>query len=73
MQEPPSIVIEYACEAVLAAESVTVTVNGYVPACIGVPLMVPALWLSDSPGGSDPGVTEYVYGDVPPEAETCCW
>src|ERR1700733_2210391 len=49
-------------------ESVACTVNVEVPAVVGVPEMVPSL-ASDSPAGSDPEVTDQLYGLVPPEAD----
>jgi hypothetical protein len=53
------ITIDKALGAVLAAESVTLTVKLAVPAAVGVPEMVPVA-LSESPAGSVPAETDQV-------------
>ena len=50
------------------AESVTVAVKLTIPAVVGFPVTAPVPVLSDSPTGSEPELTENVYGDVPPLA-----
>jgi hypothetical protein len=50
--------------------SVTLTVKFDVPAVVGVPLIVPVEEPSDSPAGSDPEITDQLYGVVPPVATT---
>ena len=40
------------------------------PVPFGVPVIAPLAALSDKPAGSDPAVSEYVYGPVPPVALT---
>ena len=52
--------------------SATCTVNGYVPAVVGVPLIPPVPAFRAKPGGSDPDVIENVYGGKPPFALTAC-
>jgi hypothetical protein len=61
--------IEYTLVAVRGRleESVTFTVNWYVPAVVGAPEMVPS-GPSDRPGGRLPEATAQVYGAVPPTA-----
>ena len=51
-------------------ESVTLTVNGDVPAVVGMPVIAPVLGLSVAHVGSEPLVMLKVYGDVPPAATT---
>ena len=51
------------------AESVTFAVNAYVPAVVGVPLIVPAPEIV-SPDGSVPVLMERVSGATPPVAAT---
>lgn len=50
-------------------ESFTCTVNVAVPDDAGVPEIAPDEALRDSPLGSDPLVTDQLYGVVPPAAE----
>ena len=46
-------------------------VNVKVPGLEGVPLIIPVLFGNvPRPGGSDPELIEYVYGDAPPLAVT---
>src|SRR4051794_32311498 len=60
------------CVADKFAESVTLTVKLEVPAVVGVPVIVPFV-ASVSPAGSDPALTDHVYGAVPPLAvRVCC-
>ena len=56
----------------IAAESVAVTVTTYVPFAFaaGVPAIAPVLASSVNPPGSEPRVTAYWYGAVPPVAVT---
>jgi len=35
---------------------------------VGVPVIVPALWLNERPAGSVPAVNDHLYGAVPPVA-----
>lgn len=62
-----TVVIENVPLAVLEAESVTWMVGVSVTACVGVPLINPALFI-DMPVGNVPAVTAHVYGGVPPVA-----
>ena len=55
-------------EAVLFALSVTLAVNGKLPATVGVPLITPVAAASRSPVGSEPELTLQLYGVVPPLA-----
>jgi len=48
------IVIDKFLIAVWLAASVTRTVNGYVPAVVGVPLMTPVVIFRERPGGRLP-------------------
>lgn len=48
-------------------ESVTLTVNEYVPAVVGVPLIWPEL-LNVNPAGKLPELIDQLYGVVPPLA-----
>jgi hypothetical protein len=47
--------------------SLTLTENVDVPAVVGVPEMEP-FELSDKPFGSEPEVSDHVYGGTPPAA-----
>jgi hypothetical protein len=47
--------------------SLTLTAKLKVPACVGVPEIVPLLF-SDNPGGKDPELKDQLYGCVPPVA-----
>lgn len=49
-------------------ESVTCTVIENAPLAEGVPVIWPVEEFRDKPVGSDPLVTDHVYGVVPPEA-----
>jgi hypothetical protein len=60
--------IEKVLLAVIRFASVTVTMNEYVPAVVGVPLKV-LPEVNDSPGGP-PLVMLQLRGDVPPLAES---
>src|ERR1700733_14838078 len=63
--------VRVSCWATVCAglpESVARTGNAEAPAVVGVPEMVPSL-ASESPAGSDPEVTDQLYGLVPPEAD----
>ena len=51
-------------------ESVTVMVNEYVLAVVGVPEITPVDAANDKPVGSEPAVIVYVYGATPPLAVT---
>jgi hypothetical protein len=51
-------------------ESFTCIVKEDVPLCVGVPLICPDVELRVRPVGSVPDVTDQVYGDVPPVAES---
>jgi hypothetical protein len=51
-------------------ESVTVMVNFDVPARVGLPLITPVALSRRRPRGSDPAVTDQVYGVVPPVADS---
>jgi hypothetical protein len=65
-------------ESVLAGEttpalSATITLKEYVPAELGVPLTVPLVEFSPSPGGNAPVLTAQLpYGDVPPVTLSVC-
>jgi hypothetical protein len=48
--------------------SVTLTLNVYWPAFVGVPLIAPVAAFRVSPGGRLPLATTKVYGEVPPVA-----
>lgn len=54
--------------AVCPLESATVTVNTVEPVAVGVPVMPPEVLFKFKPGGSDPDVTDQVYGVMPPLA-----
>ena len=64
--------IENAWLALTDALSATCTVKLNVPVAVGVPVMAPVPAFSSSPPGSDPIVTDHVYGCVPPEAVSVC-
>ena len=53
-------------------ESVALMVKLAVPPAVGVPVIAPVVLFSERPSGSEPAETVYVYGDVPPLAETVC-
>ena len=63
-------VIDSAAVAVTAgfSESVTATVKSLVPGAAGTPLISPVAGTSVSPAGSEPCVTDQVYGLRPPVA-----
>jgi hypothetical protein len=54
----------------LSELSVTVTVKVLCPDVVGTPVMSPVDASTLSPAGSDPEVTDQVYGAMPPLAET---
>lgn len=58
------------CVCAGVAESVTWIVNENVPAVVGVPVIAPVVVFRVSPGGSEPEVTEKVYGVTPPAGFT---
>src|SRR6185503_8752171 len=59
--------------AVRLAASLTSTVNVWLSAPVGVPLISPLELLSESPAGSVPVVTiQFEYGAVPPVAASVC-
>jgi hypothetical protein len=64
------IVTESDAVADAEALSVTLTVKLEEPAALGVPDIVPPVRLS--PAGSDPLVTDHVYGGDPPLALSTC-
>ena len=53
--------------AVPPMASVATTVKVEVPLVVGVPAISPVLGLMLRPSGSDPPVTDQVYGVVPPD------
>jgi hypothetical protein len=59
-----------AVEAVAPLESVTRIVKLKTPGEVGVPLMAPLAKLR--PGGSDPEMSDHVYGRLPPAAAIVC-
>ena len=63
-----SILVLICTLAMFVAESVTVTVKVAVPTVVGVPLIVPVVELRVNPAGSEPVVTDQVYGLTPPVA-----
>lgn len=69
---PPEgfMAIDNVFDAVLAGEplSVTVTVNEYVPAAVGVPDITPVVPFKLKPVGKLPEVTAHVYDGLPPVA-----
>jgi hypothetical protein len=62
------MVMDWSCDAVKGGEveSITVAVNGKVPAAVGVPVIAPAE-ARLKPGGKVPEADQ-VYGVVPPSA-----
>ena len=52
----------------VGSASVTPTVNAYVPTDVGVPDRSPESASRVRPGGSEPEVTDQVYGVMPPVA-----
>lgn len=64
-----AIEIVYPVEPVHPNASVAEIVNVKLPPDVGVPESNP-LWVSVSPGGSDPPDRAYVYGPFPPDATT---
>jgi hypothetical protein len=62
----------YGIVAVTDAASVTWTRNTAVPSVVGVPTMTPVSGFNDRPAGSDPEVTDQLYGIVPPVALISC-
>lgn len=56
--------------AAAEALSVTLSINEYVPAVVGMPEMIPAVLRVRPAGRLLPEATAHVYGDVPPVAET---
>jgi hypothetical protein len=50
--------------------SITLTVKVLELAAVGVPEMTPVLDAKDSPGGTDPDVTDQLYGAIPPLADS---
>jgi len=54
--------------AELPLESTTCAVKLNVPVVLGVPVMAPVAVFSVNPAGSDPLVSEKVYGPTPPDA-----
>ncbi len=54
--------------AVVAAESVTITVKVEVPAALGVPAMTPVPGVRVAQEGRLPVAIAHVYGEVPPVA-----
>jgi hypothetical protein len=67
-----TMVIVNAFVAVAVALSFTWTVKLEVVAVAGVPLMEPVEESRDKPAGSEPPLTDHVYGGVPPEAFSAC-
>ena len=49
--------------------STTLNSNGNKPLVVGVPLTTPVVVLRVKPGGSDPSISDHVYGARPPLAE----
>ena len=62
-------VIVVAIDPVQPNESVAVMVNDLDPSESGIPLIAPPV-VKVNPAGTDPAVTAYEYGDLPPEALT---
>ena len=58
----------YAVDPVAPRLSVAVIVKLNEPDDVGVPVIAPVDVFNDSPVGSAPALTAYVYGAVPPEA-----
>jgi len=54
-----------ALDAVMPLASVTITVIGKLPACVGVPLSNPVEAPSVRPSGSEPLLSDQANGDVP--------
>ena len=48
-------------------ESLTCTLKGDIPACVGVPLICPVEAVRPSPVGKAPELIDHEYGAVPPE------
>ena len=66
------MVIESGCVAVSCGTewSATLTVKFAVPTAFGVPVMAPVIGSNVRFEGSDPELTDQVYGNVPPAACT---
>ena len=50
--------------------SLTLTQKVLLTTTVGVPLILPELWSRESPEGKAPAVTENVYSETPPTADT---
>jgi hypothetical protein len=57
-------------DCAVGAESFTWTLNGNVPAAVGVPVIAPVEAFRARPVGSDPEAMLHAYGFVPPVAES---
>src|SRR3990167_198705 len=69
-----TVMLRVPVSSVCDCASVTRTTNVEAPAApVGPPLMRPVLAPRDSPAGSDPVCTAYVYGLVPPDGTVLAW